>query len=92
MVIIISPSFCLTTAAKTDFSIPSSSHVYVKHISNFYMSYLMGMGATGEVKADVEAVCGASSAGFTLRVTDSEGLFAEAMLDVTVAPLHLHDE
>jgi hypothetical protein len=44
------------------------------------------VGATDEVRADVEAVCGASSAGFTLRVTDSEGLFAEAMLDVTVTP------
>jgi hypothetical protein len=42
--------------------------------------------ASGEVKADVVAVCGASSAGFTLRVTDSEGLFAEATLDVTVTP------
>jgi hypothetical protein len=42
--------------------------------------------ATGEVKADVVAACGASNAGFTLRVTDSEGLFAEATLDVTVTP------
>ena len=42
--------------------------------------------ASGEVKADVAAACGASNAGFTLRVTDSEGLFAEATLDVTVTP------
>ena len=42
--------------------------------------------AAGEVKADVVAACGAMNAGFTLRVTDSEGLFAEAALDVTVTP------
>jgi len=44
------------------------------------------VGATGEVKADVVAACGASNAGFTLRVTDNLGLFAEAMLNVTVTP------
>src|SRR5262252_249356 len=42
--------------------------------------------AAGEVKADVGAACGASNAGFTLRVTDSGGLFAEATLNVTVTP------
>jgi hypothetical protein len=42
--------------------------------------------ASGEVRADVVAACGASNAGFTLRVTDSKGLFAEATLDVTVTP------
>jgi hypothetical protein len=42
--------------------------------------------ASGEVKADVVAACGASDAGFTLRVTDSHGFFAEAALDVTVTP------
>src|SRR5262249_51748583 len=30
--------------------------------------------------------CGASNAGFTLRVTDTEGLFAESTLDVAVTP------
>jgi hypothetical protein len=44
------------------------------------------VGDAGEVKADVVAACGASNAGFTLRVTDSEGLFAEATLDVSVTP------
>ncbi|HEX5084833.1 MAG TPA: hypothetical protein VFY40_22545 [Blastocatellia bacterium] len=44
------------------------------------------VGATGEVKADVVAACGASNAGFALLVTDGGGLFAEASLDVTVAP------
>jgi hypothetical protein len=44
------------------------------------------VGAAGDVRADVVATCGASSAGFTLRVTDGEGLFAEAALDVTVTP------
>src|SRR5262245_15702833 len=42
--------------------------------------------ASGAVKADVAPVCGASNAGFTLRVTDSHGLFAEGALDVTVTP------
>jgi hypothetical protein len=42
--------------------------------------------ASGEVKADLVAACGASNAGFTLRVTDSESLFAEATLDVMVTP------
>src|SRR5262249_25326658 len=42
--------------------------------------------AAGEGKADVVATCGASNAGFTLRVTDSGGLSAEAALDVTVTP------
>jgi len=46
----------------------------------------IAVGAAGEVRADVVATCGASSAGFTLRVTDSEGLFAEATLNVTVTP------
>ena len=42
--------------------------------------------ASGAVKADVAPACGASNAGFTLRVTDGHGLFAEAALDVTVTP------
>jgi hypothetical protein len=42
--------------------------------------------AMGVVKADVAAACGASNASFTLRVTDSGGLFAEATLNVTVTP------
>jgi hypothetical protein len=42
--------------------------------------------ASGEVKADVAPACGASNAGFTLRVTDGEGLFAEASLGVTITP------
>jgi hypothetical protein len=41
---------------------------------------------SGEVSADVVAACGASNADFTLRVTDGNGLFAEATLDVTVTP------
>jgi hypothetical protein len=40
--------------------------------------------AMGAVRADVVAACGASNADFTLRVTDSGGLFAEATLNVTV--------
>src|SRR5262245_456731 len=42
--------------------------------------------ASGAVKAYAVAACGASNAAFTLRVTDSPGLFAEATLDVTVTP------
>jgi hypothetical protein len=40
--------------------------------------------AAGVVKADVVAGANATSASFTLRVTDSGGLFAEATLNVTV--------
>jgi CSLREA domain-containing protein len=39
---------------------------------------------SGNVTADVVASCGASDATFTLRVTDSGGLFAEDTLNVTV--------
>ncbi|MBO0858943.1 MAG: PxKF domain-containing protein [Chloracidobacterium sp.] len=42
--------------------------------------------ASGRVTAGVSAACGASDASFTLRVTDSGGLFAEATLNVTVLP------
>jgi hypothetical protein len=42
--------------------------------------------ASGQVTAGVSAACGASDASFTLRVTDSGGLFAEATLNVTVTP------
>jgi hypothetical protein len=40
--------------------------------------------AMGVVKANVEAACGATNASFTLRVTDSGGLYVEATLNVTV--------
>lgn len=40
--------------------------------------------SAGVVKADVVAACNATNASFTLRVTDSGMLFAEATLDVTV--------
>jgi len=40
--------------------------------------------AAGNVEADVAASCGSSNASFTLRVTNSGGSFAEAVLDVTV--------
>ncbi len=42
--------------------------------------------ASGQVFADVVAACTASTANFTLRVTDSGGLFSEATLTVTVNP------
>jgi FG-GAP repeat/HYR domain len=42
--------------------------------------------ASGQVTASVGADCNASNASFTLRVTDSGGLFAEATLNVTVNP------
>jgi len=42
--------------------------------------------ASGQVTAGVSAACGASDASFTLRVTDSGGLFAETTLNVTVIP------
>lgn len=42
--------------------------------------------ASGAVTADVTAACGASTATFTLRVTDSGGLFAEDTLTITVTP------
>jgi len=38
----------------------------------------------GNVTADIAAACGATAADFTLRVTDSGGLFAEATLHVAV--------
>jgi hypothetical protein len=40
----------------------------------------------GNVTASVGATCNASNASFTLRVTDSGGLFAEDTLNVTVTP------
>jgi hypothetical protein len=42
--------------------------------------------ASGQVFADVIAACGAITANFTLRVTDSCGLFSEATLMVSVNP------
>ena len=42
--------------------------------------------ASGQVFADVVAACAATTANFTLRVTDSCGLFTEATLTVTVNP------
>ncbi|MGH9849841.1 MAG: PxKF domain-containing protein [Blastocatellia bacterium] len=42
--------------------------------------------ASGQVSASVGATCNASTASFTLHVTDSGGLFAEATLNVTSAP------
>ncbi|MCC6327391.1 MAG: PxKF domain-containing protein [Acidobacteria bacterium] len=39
---------------------------------------------SGAVSASVAAACGATNASFTLRVTDSGGLFAQATLAVTV--------
>ncbi|HEY6334104.1 MAG TPA: FG-GAP-like repeat-containing protein, partial [Blastocatellia bacterium] len=42
--------------------------------------------AAGAVTADVVAGCGATGANFTLQVTDSFGLSAQAMLTVTVTP------
>ncbi|MBK8316553.1 MAG: ExeM/NucH family extracellular endonuclease [Acidobacteria bacterium] len=41
--------------------------------------------AAGVVKADIVAACTATNASFTLRVTDSGGLFAETTLNVTVS-------
>jgi FG-GAP repeat/Putative Ig domain len=46
----------------------------------------LAVDASGIVTADVVADCISSSATFTLRVTDSFGLFAEATLNVTVNP------
>jgi hypothetical protein len=45
--------------------------------------------ASGQVTASVGAACGASDASFTLRVTDSGGLFAEDTLNVTVTRTQL---
>jgi hypothetical protein len=42
--------------------------------------------ASGQVFADVVAACTATTANFTLRVTDSGGFFSEATLTVTVNP------
>ena len=42
--------------------------------------------SSGNVTADIAAACGATAADFTLRVTDSGGLFAEATLNVAVTP------
>jgi VCBS repeat protein/HYR domain-containing protein/FG-GAP repeat protein len=44
--------------------------------------------ASGQVFADIVAACTATTASFTLRVTDSCGPFAEATLTVTVNPDH----
>src|SRR6266511_4321181 len=46
----------------------------------------ISVNASGQVTASVGADCNASNASFTLRVTDSGGLFAEATLNVTVTP------
>jgi hypothetical protein len=45
--------------------------------------------ASGQVAASVGAACSASDASFTLRVTDSGGLFAEDTLNVTVTRTQL---
>jgi predicted outer membrane repeat protein len=45
----------------------------------------LSVNSSGQVMATVGANCTASTAAFTLRVTDSGGLFAEATLNVTVA-------
>lgn len=42
--------------------------------------------SSGNVTADAVASCSASNASFTLRVTDTSGLYAEATLTVSVAP------
>jgi hypothetical protein len=42
--------------------------------------------AVGTVAANLAAVCGATTASFTVRVTNSGGLFAEATLTVMVNP------
>ena len=44
----------------------------------------LAVNAAGVVTADVASPCGATTAIFTVRVTDSGGLFAEAFLPVTV--------
>jgi hypothetical protein len=46
----------------------------------------IGPNASGQVFSDVIADCAATTANFTLRVTDSRGLFNEATLIVTVNP------
>ena len=42
--------------------------------------------STGEATATIDIACSASTASFTLRVTDTGGLFAEDTLTVTVTP------
>ena len=44
----------------------------------------IAVNAVGNVTADISAACGAVGAAFTLRVTDSGGLFAQATLNVAV--------
>ena len=46
----------------------------------------LSVNSSGQVTASVGASCTATTAAFTLRVTDSGGLFDEATLDVTVIP------
>ncbi len=46
----------------------------------------LSVNSSGQVTASVGASCTAATAAFTLRVTDSGGLFDEATLDVTVNP------
>ena len=46
----------------------------------------ISVSAAGVVTANVVAACGAAAANFTLRVTDSNSLFAEAALTVSVNP------
>ncbi len=45
--------------------------------------------ASGNVTANVSANCTATNASFTLRVTDSDSLFAETALNITVNPATL---
>jgi hypothetical protein len=52
--------------------------------SNGVTISLISVDGSGNVTAGVAAAPGATSASFTLRVTDSGGLFAEATLNVTV--------
>jgi hypothetical protein len=44
----------------------------------------ISVNAAGVVTANIVAACGATTASFTLRVTDNGGLFTEATLNVTV--------
>jgi len=46
----------------------------------------LSVSPSGQVTASVVASCTATTAAFTLRVTDSGGMFDEATLDVTVNP------
>ena len=52
--------------------------------SNDVTLSLISVDGSGNVTADVAASAGATNASFTLRVTDSGGMFAEGTLNVTV--------